>query len=160
MIDVLRRKMTEELVSVVRTCEGYPVVKFPMPETTPNGLAALPRYVNRLFKVAKPRGMLTVTVPQFPVTFWLHGANGKVLFVYYHDPALWPEGDASIRTFAAQHGLPTVRDRPLGDTGRHCFMYRLPATAEAVTALCRELLVEHWGVRSEDELQFLLGVSE
>ena len=151
LIDVLRRAKTEELVRLIHAGAGHSAKAYPASETAPNGLAALPRYVKRLFKVAKPHGMLTITAPQCPATFRLHRAKGEIRFVYYHDPALWPEGDASIRTFAARHGLSTVRDQPFGETGRHCFMYLLPATAEAVTALCRELLVEHWGVRSEDK---------
>jgi hypothetical protein len=133
-----------------------PPREIPEPERIPNGLSALPGYVSRMVASAYPSTWLSVFTADDQHGFGLARLDDETLILLSASAHGESDLERRSRTLFALRLIAPVQDYLSdSDTVRH-LAYSLPKSATAITAICRELLTDCFGVQPNAMLHFVL----
>jgi len=126
------------------------------PGSVPMGLSRLASYVEQVLHSKKANDCLIIACDSRRRLIYLTRYGGLILLHYRSDREIPPDRHDEVRAFAAQHSL-SLTPAPTGFVsggGVSSLAFKLPPSSQAVTALCREVLMRCLEVQPEDRLVF------
>jgi hypothetical protein len=160
LIDALRQQEPTKKMMYFFDQDGNslgPAQEIREPESVPMGLSALPSYVSRLLTSANPFASLVVFAADNERGFGLARQDVQTQLLVFVPAGGEPELEHSVRALFALHAITPAHDYlSTNDTTRD-IAYLLPQLPDAITAICRGLLTDCFGVQPNDTLQFMLN---
>jgi hypothetical protein len=134
-------------------------VDIPKPDSfASDGFAHIEAYVSRLLRSSARFTSLIIATPdgQTAVSLWQRGGISEfTLSVEWRSEA---EQEQALRRFFSERGLSTSHDYLAGNGGvpdaTRCLGHFLPADAQFITALTKDVLRQIYRVREQDALDF------
>jgi hypothetical protein len=159
LIDTLRPKDHPKKVIYVYDSQGnllQPPEEIPEPDSISGGLSALSGYVARLFAGSNRTASLGVFLTDEYRGFGLTRNDDHILLFFSCLAQDATPLESEVRAFFASRDIAPANDYLCTDDTTRCLEYPLPKLVDDVTALCRKLLIECFGVQADDTLLFAL----